>query len=129
MAYVGNDRALTQARRRAGWARAGAPHGRRPPSPLCCPPTHSQIELGEIANLRLSSQFAYLLWKAVYLTKQASAPPAWFGGARTHARPRAPNAPPARRGTLRAQVSFRNRVLILLDWLKARVFGRDLSQF
>jgi NADH:ubiquinone reductase (non-electrogenic) len=27
------------------------------------------------------------------------------------------------------QVSFRNRVLILFDWLKAQVFGRDLSQF
>ncbi|GBG00600.1 NADH dehydrogenase [Raphidocelis subcapitata] len=27
------------------------------------------------------------------------------------------------------QVSFRNRVLILFDWVKARVFGRDLSQF
>lgn len=27
------------------------------------------------------------------------------------------------------QVSFRNRVLILFDWLKTRVFGRDLSQF
>lgn len=27
------------------------------------------------------------------------------------------------------QVSFRNRVLILFDWLKAKVFGRDLSQF
>lgn len=27
------------------------------------------------------------------------------------------------------QVSFRNRVLILFDWLKARVFGRDISLF
>lgn len=27
------------------------------------------------------------------------------------------------------QVSFRNRVLILFDWLKAKVFGRDLSLF
>jgi NADH:ubiquinone reductase (non-electrogenic) len=27
------------------------------------------------------------------------------------------------------QVSFRNRVLILIDWAKTRVFGRDLSQF
>lgn len=27
------------------------------------------------------------------------------------------------------QVSFRNRVLILFDWLKARVFGRDTSLF
>ena len=27
------------------------------------------------------------------------------------------------------QVSLRNRVLILFDWLKTRVFGRDLSQF
>jgi hypothetical protein len=27
------------------------------------------------------------------------------------------------------QVSFRNRVLILFDWVKAQVFGRDLSQF
>jgi NADH:ubiquinone reductase (non-electrogenic) len=27
------------------------------------------------------------------------------------------------------QVSFRNRVLILFDWIKAQVFGRDLSQF
>jgi NADH:ubiquinone reductase (non-electrogenic) len=27
------------------------------------------------------------------------------------------------------QVSFRNRVLILVDWAKTRVFGRDLSQF
>lgn len=26
------------------------------------------------------------------------------------------------------QVSFRNRVLILFDWMKTRVFGRDLSQ-
>jgi len=27
------------------------------------------------------------------------------------------------------QVSFRNRVPILFDWMKAQVFGRDLSQF
>ncbi|KAI7841841.1 hypothetical protein COHA_004370 [Chlorella ohadii] len=27
------------------------------------------------------------------------------------------------------QVSFRNRVLILFDWVKAQVFGRDLSNF
>lgn len=27
------------------------------------------------------------------------------------------------------QVSFRNRVLILFDWMKTQVFGRDLSQF
>ena len=27
------------------------------------------------------------------------------------------------------QVSFRNRVLILFDWLKTRVFGRDISLF
>lgn len=27
------------------------------------------------------------------------------------------------------QVSTRNRVLILFDWIKAKVFGRDLSQF
>ena len=27
------------------------------------------------------------------------------------------------------QVSLRNRVLILFDWLKVKVFGRDLSQF
>ena len=25
------------------------------------------------------------------------------------------------------QVSFRNRVLILFDWMKTQVFGRDLS--
>ena len=28
-----------------------------------------------------------------------------------------------------SQVSFRNRVLILFDWIKAKVFGRDLSLF
>eukprot|EP00168_Porphyra_purpurea_P001374 TRINITY_DN1168_c0_g2_i13.p1 TRINITY_DN1168_c0_g2~~TRINITY_DN1168_c0_g2_i13.p1 ORF type:complete len:704 (+),score=229.18 TRINITY_DN1168_c0_g2_i13:269-2113(+) len=27
------------------------------------------------------------------------------------------------------QVSFRNRVLVLVDWAKTKVFGRDLSQF
>lgn len=27
------------------------------------------------------------------------------------------------------QVSFRNRVLILFDWMKAKVFGRDVSLF
>lgn len=27
------------------------------------------------------------------------------------------------------QVSLRNRVLILFDWLKTRVFGRDISMF
>jgi hypothetical protein len=27
------------------------------------------------------------------------------------------------------QVSLRNRVLILFDWLKAKVFGRDMSMF
>ena len=27
------------------------------------------------------------------------------------------------------QVSFRNRVLILFDWMKTRVFGRDTSIF
>ena len=27
------------------------------------------------------------------------------------------------------QVSTRNRVLILFDWMKTRVFGRDLSVF
>eukprot|EP00892_Ulva_mutabilis_P004213 jgi/Ulvmu1/2163/UM013_0006.1 len=41
-------------------------------------------------------QFAFLLWRSVYITKQ---------------------------------VSMRNRVLILFDWLKTRVFGRDISLF
>ena len=27
------------------------------------------------------------------------------------------------------QVSMRNRILILFDWLKTRVFGRDVSLF
>jgi len=27
------------------------------------------------------------------------------------------------------QVSLRNRVLILFDWIKAKFFGRDLSMF
>ncbi len=27
------------------------------------------------------------------------------------------------------QVSFRNRVLILFDWIKTKVFGRDTSMF
>jgi len=27
------------------------------------------------------------------------------------------------------QVSARNRLLILFDWLKTRLFGRDISQF
>ena len=27
------------------------------------------------------------------------------------------------------QVSLRNRVLILFDWMKAQVFGRDISLF
>ena len=26
------------------------------------------------------------------------------------------------------QVSFRNRVLVLFDWIKSRVFGRDLTR-
>lgn len=30
---------------------------------------------------------------------------------------------------LTKQVSLRNRVLILFDWMKTRVFGRDISQF
>lgn len=47
-------------------------------------------------SVNLYGQFAFLLWRSVYITKQ---------------------------------VSFRNRVLILFDWLKAQVFGRDLSQF
>lgn len=66
MAYVGNDKALTQ------------------------------VEAFDVINLKLSGSIAFLLWKSVYITKQ---------------------------------VSFRNRVLILFDWLKARVFGRDISLF
>lgn len=65
MAYVGNDRALTQ------------------------------VEAFD-TSVNLYGQFAFLLWRSVYITKQ---------------------------------VSFRNRVLILFDWMKAQVFGRDLSQF
>eukprot|EP00877_Chromochloris_zofingiensis_P010276 jgi/Chrzof1/5501/Cz16g05180.t1 len=65
MAYVGNDKALTQ------------------------------VEAFD-TSLALYGSFAFLLWRSVYITKQ---------------------------------VSFRNRVLILFDWLKTRVFGRDISQF
>ncbi|KAF8058293.1 SPAC3A11.07 [Scenedesmus sp. PABB004] len=65
MAYVGNDKALTQVEAFDG-------------------------------SLDLYGSLAFLLWRSVYITKQ---------------------------------VSFRNRVLILFDWMKARVFGRDLSQF
>eukprot|EP00882_Tetradesmus_deserticola_P001020 GHRQ01001105.1.p1 GENE.GHRQ01001105.1~~GHRQ01001105.1.p1 ORF type:complete len:649 (+),score=345.14 GHRQ01001105.1:241-2187(+) len=65
MAYVGNDKALTQ------------------------------VEAFD-TSLNVYGRLAFLLWRSVYITKQ---------------------------------VSFRNRVLILFDWLKARVFGRDLSQF
>jgi NADH dehydrogenase FAD-containing subunit len=48
------------------------------------------------ANINIWGQFAFLLWRSVYITKQ---------------------------------VSMRNRVLILFDWLKTRVFGRDISLF
>jgi NADH:ubiquinone reductase (non-electrogenic) len=48
------------------------------------------------ANIDIWGQFAFLLWRSVYITKQ---------------------------------VSMRNRVLILFDWLKTRVFGRDISLF
>jgi len=48
------------------------------------------------AEVAFYGNFAFLLWRSVYITKQ---------------------------------VSFRNRVLILFDWLKTRVFGRDLSMF
>lgn len=65
MAYVGNDKAITQ------------------------------VEVGS-GELKFEGAFAYLLWRSVYITKQ---------------------------------VSFRNRVLILFDWIKAKVFGRDLSVF
>lgn len=47
-------------------------------------------------DVNLWGQFAFLLWRSVYITKQ---------------------------------VSMRNRVLILFDWLKTRVFGRDISLF
>jgi NADH:ubiquinone reductase (non-electrogenic) len=30
---------------------------------------------------------------------------------------------------LSKQVSFRNRVLVLFDWAKTRVFGRDITRF
>jgi NADH:ubiquinone reductase (non-electrogenic) len=65
MAYIGNDKAVTQ------------------------------LEAGK-TNVQLADYPAFLLWRSVYITKQ---------------------------------VSFRNRVLILFDWLKARVFGRDISLF
>lgn len=67
MAYVGDGQALTQ-------FEAGSPD----------------------VGFKLYGQFAFILWRSVYITKQ---------------------------------VSFRNRVLILFDWLKTRVFGRDTSMF
>lgn len=30
---------------------------------------------------------------------------------------------------LSKQVSLRNRVLVLMDWAKTRVFGRDITRF
>jgi hypothetical protein len=44
---------------------------------------------------------------------------------RTRSKPRAR----CNRSLCDVQVSFRNRVLILFDWLKTRVFGRDTSLF
>lgn len=43
----------------------------------------------------------------------------------------APRSPPLHRRSvyITKQVSFRNRVLILFDWVKAQVFGRDLSNY
>lgn len=66
LAYIGDDRALTQ---------ISLPFGKK---------------------LKLSGELSYLIYKSVYITKQ---------------------------------VSVRNRVLILLDWMKAKVFGRDLSNY
>ncbi|GIL60516.1 hypothetical protein Vafri_15069 [Volvox africanus] len=66
MAYVGNEKALTQ------------------------------VEAFDIIHLRITGTLAFALWKSVYITKQ---------------------------------VSLRNRILILFDWMKARVFGRDISLF
>lgn len=71
MAYVGNDRALTQIEAGAGADAA-------------------------LSVIKLYGRLAFLLWRSVYITKQ---------------------------------VSLRNRVLILFDWLKARMFGRDTSLF
>ena len=53
------------------------------------------VEVGN-TGLNFWGNFAFLLWRSVYITKQ---------------------------------VSMRNRVLILFDWLKSRVFGRDISLF
>lgn len=54
------------------------------------------MELDMNLNAKFWGQFAFLLWRSVYITKQ---------------------------------VSMRNRILILFDWLKSRVFGRDISLF
>eukprot|EP00887_Chlorella_sp_A99_P000732 scaffold5.g732.t1 len=83
MAYVGNERALTQ------------------------------IDMGD-ASLKLSGQFAFLVWKSVP-QRTAPMPP--------------PPCPLCSNSYITKQVSFRNRVLILFDWLKTRVFGRDTTSF
>jgi len=66
LAYVGNDKAL------------------------------SQLGPNEKESLQAAGAIGYLLWRSVYIVKQ---------------------------------VSLRNRVLILFDWVKTKVFGRDLSMF
>lgn len=122
-----------------------------PRLPLMCAPLRlgcnrpSQIKLPG-TEIKLGGSVAYLVWKSVYITKQASAcaacvehgaafthPPAGHeshggrvGGPAPRPEPHTPRAPPR---LLSSQVSFRNRVLILFDWLKAQMFGRDLSNF
>ena len=54
------------------------------------------VNVADVRGLNRWGNFAFVLWRSVYITKQ---------------------------------VSIRNRILILFDWLKSRVFGRDISLF
>ena len=104
----------------------------------------TQLEAGK-AIFDLAGYVSFLLWRSVYITKQVSTPwstrhlfPAlclcaaavmirkqctWLSADSAHRLSHSDSCWTA------FQVSTRNRVLILFDWVKTRVFGRDLSVF
>lgn len=101
--------------------------------PPVLPPTSNAFDIGHVLSLRGHSEaaeFRFLdLGRLAYLG-QSQAVAELGVGSTTVSKAKGTAAFLLWRSVyIVKQVSFRNRVLVLFDWIKSRLFGRDLTRF
>mmetsp|Transcript_79418 Transcript_79418/g.125349 ORF Transcript_79418/g.125349 Transcript_79418/m.125349 type:complete len:579 (+) Transcript_79418:38-1774(+) len=101
--------------------------------PPVLPPTSNAFDIGHVLSLRGHSEaapFRFLdLGRLAYLGQSQAVAELGVGSTTVSSQKGTAAFLLWRSVYIVKQVSFRNRVLVLFDWIKSRIFGRDLTRF